>query len=62
MICTQNIKREYFLFYLFVGLIPIIYPFLFKFVLFLIKYLSNNPHGPKKAFVDINNTIIEYNN
>jgi hypothetical protein len=61
MICTQNIKREYFLFYLFVGLIPFIYPFLFKAVLFLIKYISNNPHGPKTAFIDINNTVIAYN-
>ncbi len=61
MICMQNIKREYFLFYLFIGLIPFIYPFLFKFVLFLIQYLSNNSHGPKKAFVDINNTILAFN-
>ena len=61
MICTQNIKREYFLIYLFVGLIPFIYPFLFKFVLYLITYLSNDNHGPKNAFIDINNTIYAYN-
>jgi len=61
MICTQNIKRENFLIYLFVGLIPFIYPFIFKWILYLIKYLSNDPHGPKKAFIDINNTLIAYN-
>jgi hypothetical protein len=61
MICTENIKREHFLIYLFVGLIPFIYPFVFKFVHYLIKYVSNDPHGPKNAFVDINNTIIAYN-
>lgn len=62
MICTQNTKRENFLIYLFIGLTPFIYPFVFKWTLFLIKYLSNDPHGPKKAFVDINNTLIAYNN
>lgn len=61
MICTQNVKRENFLIYLFIGLIPVIYPFIFKWILYLIRYLSNDPHGPKKAFVDINNTFIEYN-
>jgi predicted nucleic acid-binding Zn-ribbon protein len=61
MICTENIKREHFLIYLLVGLIPFIYPFLFKFILILIKYLSNDPHGPKNAFVDINNTLVAYN-
>lgn len=61
MICTQNVKRENFLIYLFVGLIPFIYPFVFKWILYLIRYLSNDPHGPKKAFVDINNTLIAYN-
>jgi hypothetical protein len=61
MICTQNIQREYFLIYLFVGLIPFIYPFVFKYVLYLIRYLSNDNHGPKNAFVDINNTLIAYN-
>jgi len=62
MICTQNIKREHFLIYLFVGLIPFIYPFLFKLIVYLIKYLYNDIHGPKNAFVDINNTLIAYNN
>ena len=61
MISTQNIKREHFLIYLFVGLIPFIYPFLFKWVLYLIRYLSNDTHGPKNAFIDINNTLIAYN-
>jgi chromosome segregation ATPase len=62
MICTQNVKRENFLIYLFIGLIPFIYPFVFKWILYLIRYLSNDIHGPKKAFVDINNTLIAYNN
>jgi chromosome segregation ATPase len=57
MICTGNIKREYFLIYLFVGLIPFIYPFIFKLLLYLMKYLSSKVHGPKNAFVDINNTL-----
>jgi len=57
IICIGNINREKFLIYLFVLLIHFIYPFLFKFILFLIHYLSNNSHGPKNAFVDINNTI-----
>ena len=61
MICTENIKREHFLIYLFFGLIPFIYPFIFKFVLYLINYTSTDPHGPKNAFVDVNNTIIAYN-
>ena len=61
MICTQNIKRENFLIYLFVGLIPFVYPFVFKWILYLIRYLSNDIHGPKNAFVDINNTFIAYN-
>lgn len=57
MICIGNTKREYFLIYLFVGLIPFIYPFIFKFLLYIIKYLSIDLHGPKKSFVDINNTL-----
>jgi prefoldin subunit 5 len=61
MICTENIKREHFLIYLFFGLIPFIYPFIFKFVIYLINYTSTDPHGPKNAFVDVNNTIIAYN-
>ena len=61
IICTGNIKREYFLNYLFIGLIPIIFPFLFKLGSYIIKYLSPNTHGPKNAFVDVNNTIFGYN-
>jgi chromosome segregation ATPase len=57
MICIGNTKREYFLIYLFIGLIPFIYPFIFKLLLYIIKYLSTNIHGPKNAFVDINNTL-----
>lgn len=61
MICTESVKREHFLIYIMVGLIPFIYPFVFKFILYLIKYLTNSRHGPKNAFVDINNTFIAYN-
>ena len=61
IICTQNMKREYFLIYLFVGLIPFIYPFLFKWLINLINYLFKDNSGPKNAFVDINNTVYEYN-
>jgi chromosome segregation ATPase len=57
MICIGNTQREHFLIYLFVGLIPYIYPFVFKFLLYLFKYLSTKVHGPKNAFVDINNTL-----
>lgn len=57
IICIGNINREKFLIYLFVALIPFTYPFLYKFILYLIHYLSNDRHGPKNAFVDINNTI-----
>lgn len=57
LICIGNIKKEYFLIYIFIGLIPFIYPFIFKFLLYIIKYLTPNNHGPKNAFVDIKNTI-----
>ena len=57
MICIGNTKKEYFLIYLFVGLIPFIYPFLFKLLLYINKYLTYNIHGPKNAFVSITNTF-----
>ena len=57
IIFTKNLGREHFLTYLFIGLIPIIYPFLFKFIKIFINYFSNLSHGPKNAFIDINNTI-----
>ena len=61
MICMGNVKREHFLIYLFVGLIPVVYPFIFKFGKLLVDYLSPPLHGPKNAFVDIHNTIYAYN-
>jgi hypothetical protein len=61
MICMGNVKREHFLNYLFIGLIPIIYPFLFKFGKIFIDYVSPPLHGPKNAFVDIHNTVYGYN-
>ena len=60
MICMGNVKREHFLIYLFVGLIPVVYPFVFKFGKLLVDYLSPPLHGPKNAFVDSHNTIYAY--
>ena len=56
MVCMGNTKREHFLIYLFVGLIPIIYPFLFKFGKLFVNYLSPPLHGPKNAFLDSHTT------
>jgi archaellum component FlaC len=61
MVCMGNIKREHFLIYLIIGLIPIVYPFLFKLIGYLMSYISTNSHGPKNAFIDINNTIYAHN-
>jgi hypothetical protein len=61
MVCMGNIKREHFLIYLIIGLIPIVYPFLFKLIGYLMSYISSNINGPKNAFIDINNTIYGYN-
>jgi len=61
IICTGNTKREQFLVYLLVGLIPIIYPYLFKLGVYLVNYLSSDSQGPKNAFIDINNTFFKYN-
>jgi hypothetical protein len=61
MVCMGNIKREHFLIYLIIGLIPIVYPFLFKLIGYLMSYISTNSYGPKNAFIDINNTIYAYN-
>ena len=61
MICMGNTQKEKFLIYLIIGLVPIIYPFVFKFVNYLLGLLSSDNHGPKNAFIDINNTIFAYN-
>ena len=61
IIFTKNLGREHFLTYLFIGLIPIIYPFLFKFIKILINYFSNQSHGPKNAFIDNRNYESAYN-
>ena len=61
MICTGNTQREKFLIYLFVGLIPIIYPYLFKLAAYIVNYLSSDSQGPKNAFININNTNFGYN-
>ena len=61
IVCTGNTKREQFLIYLFVGLIPIIYPYLFKLASYIVNSFSSDSHGPKNAFININNTILGYN-
>jgi len=61
MICMGNTQKEKFLIYLIVGLVPIIFPFLFKFGNYLFGLLSSDHHGPKNAFIDINNTLFAYN-
>ena len=58
IICTRNSKKEHFLIYLFVGLIPYIYPYLFKFAMYL-NNMKKKTNGPKNAFIDINNTIFK---
>jgi len=61
IVCTGNTKREQFLIYLFVGLIPIVYPYLFKLATYIVNTFSSDSHGPKNAFVNINSTIFGYN-
>jgi hypothetical protein len=61
MVCTGNTQREQFLIYLFVGLIPIIYPYLFKLAVYIVNYLSSDSQGPKNAFINIKNTQFGYN-
>lgn len=61
IVCTGNTKREQFLIYLFVGLIPIVYPYLFKLAVYVVNTFSSDSHGPKNAFININSTIFGYN-
>lgn len=61
ILCTGNLKREQFLIYLFVGLIPIIYPYLFKLASYAVNYMSSDSQGPKDAFINIKNTQFGYN-
>jgi hypothetical protein len=58
IICTRNSKREDFLIYLFVGLIPFLYPFLFKFGIYL-NNIRKNINIHQNAFIDTN-TVYEY--
>jgi hypothetical protein len=51
---------ERFLIFLFIGLFPILYPFLYKGAVY-IKTNVPNTNGPKNAFVDTNNTVYHYN-
>lgn len=60
IICTGNTQREKFLIYLFVGLIPIIYPYLFKLASYIVNYLHTDSQGPKNAFINIKNTPISF--
>jgi hypothetical protein len=57
IICTRTSKKEHFLIYLFIALIPYIYPYLFKFSTRL--NLKTPTNGPKSSFTDINNTIFK---
>lgn len=57
ILSTGNQKIEHFLIYLFVGLIPILYPFLYKLMVYMFTSFFSTLNGPKNAFVDINNTI-----
>jgi hypothetical protein len=61
IVCTGNTKREQFLIYLFVGLIPVVYPYLFKLAVYIVNTFSSDSHGPKNAFININSTIFGYN-
>ena len=61
IVCTGNTQREQFLIYLFVGLIPIVYPYLFKLAVYVVNTFSSDSHGPKNAFININSTLFGYN-
>ena len=61
IVCTGNTEREKFLIYLFLGLIPIIYPYLFKFAVYIVNYVSSDTQGPRNAFINTNNTQFGYN-
>jgi uncharacterized protein (UPF0335 family) len=50
MIVTRNINAEHFVFYIFIGLIPFLYPFVFKNANYLIH--SFKIDGPKNAFIE----------
>ena len=58
-IVTRNIKMEHFLIYILIGLIPFVYPFLFK----NIKNIMHIFHldGNKNAFIENENTFDSYN-
>jgi uncharacterized protein (UPF0335 family) len=58
-IVTRNIKMEHFLIYILIGLIPFVYPFLFK----NIKNIMHIFHldGNKYAFIENENTFDSYN-
>ncbi len=59
IIFTRNAKIEHFLIYIFIGIIPFVYPFLFK----NIKYILHLFHldGNKNAFIENQNTFDSYN-
>lgn len=61
IVCTGNTQREQFLIYLFVGLIPVVYPYIFKLATYIVNSVSSDSHGPKNAFININNTVFGYN-
>lgn len=61
IICTGNVKREHFLIYISFALIPIVYPFLYKFGMKIIHSFHVSGQGPTNAFIDTNDTIFAYN-
>ena len=51
MICTGNTKREYFLIYAFIGLIPILFPIIIK-ITKNINVFDMNIFNEKNAFIE----------
>lgn len=47
--------KERFLFYLIIGLIPYIFPYIYKMCKYFYYKMNNNSYGPKNAFIDIKN-------
>ena len=58
IICTNNSKIQDFLIYLFIGLIPYLYPYLFKFGIYL-NNIRKNININQNAFIDTN-TVYQY--
>uniref|UniRef100_A0A6C0EVQ2 Uncharacterized protein n=1 Tax=viral metagenome TaxID=1070528 RepID=A0A6C0EVQ2_9ZZZZ len=56
IVITGNLKfKEHFLIYLFILLIPFIFPYLYKMCKYFYNSLQTNTSGPKNAFIDNTN-------